>query len=137
MSFVVDTSVALAWCFEDERTQPIMDLLYRLGQTGALAPLLWPLEALNGLSMAQRRRRIHGPQRAELAAFLRDLPITLDTETIEHAWTTTAELAERHRLSTYDASYLELARRRKLPLATLDKDLIKAAKAVGLAVLGT
>jgi len=137
MSFVVDASITLAWCFEEERTHRIMDLLHRLGQNGAQAPLLWPLEALNGLLMAQRRRRIDERQRAELAAFLRDLPVTLDTETTDHAWTTTAQLAERHRLSAYDASYLELAMRRKLPLATLDKDLIKAAKAVGTTVLGT
>src|SRR5260370_28436333 len=101
MSFVVDASVTLAWCFEEERTPPLMDLLYRLGQKGAHAPLLWPLEALNGLSMAQRRKRIHARQRAELAVFLRDLPVTLDTETTDHAWTITAELAERHHLSVY------------------------------------
>jgi predicted nucleic acid-binding protein len=136
MSFVVDASIALAWCFEGERTQPIIDLLYRLGQTGGIAPLLWPLEALNGLLMAQRRRRIHAPQRTELVIFLRALPVTLDTETTEHVWTTTARLAERHRLSMYDAAYLELAQRRKLPLATLDQDLIKAAKALGTTILG-
>jgi predicted nucleic acid-binding protein len=137
MSFVVDTSITLAWCFEEERTQPITDLLYRLGQTGALAPLLWPLEALNGLLIAERRRRIHARQRAELAGFLHDLPVMLDTETTEHAWTTTVQLAERHRLSAYDACYLELALRRKLPLATLDADLIRAAKASGTIVLRT
>jgi predicted nucleic acid-binding protein len=137
MSFVVDTSITLAWCFEEERTQPIMDLLYRLGQQGAHAPLLWPLEALNGLLMAQRRRRIHAQQREELAEFLRVLPVALDSETTEHAWTTTAQLADRHRLTAYDAAYLELALRRKLPLATLDHELIKAAKALGTTVLGT
>jgi predicted nucleic acid-binding protein len=137
MSFVVDASITLAWCFEEERTHPIVDLLYSLGQNGAQAPLLWPLEALNGLLMAQRRKRIDAREAADLALFLRDLPVTLDTETTDHAWTTTAQLAERHRLSAYDACYLELAMRRKLPLATLDKDLIKAAKAVGTTVLGT
>lgn len=137
MSFVVDTSITLAWCFEDERTQPITDLLYRLGQTGALAPLLWPLEALNGLLMAERRRRIHARQRAELAGFLRDLPVILDTETTDQAWTVTLRLAERHGLTMYDAAYLELAQRRKLPLATVDKHLVKAARALGTTVLGT
>ncbi len=137
MSLVVDNSIALAWCFEDEHTEPVVDLLYRVGQTGALAPLLWPLEALNGLLMAERRRRIGARRRLELSRFLRALPITLDTETAEQAWTTTAQLAERHRLSVYDAAYLELSRRRNLPLATLDEDLIKAAKALGIELLGT
>ena len=137
MSFVVDGSVALAWCFIDEQTQPVMGLLDRVTETGAFAPLLWPLEALNGLLVAERRRRVDSGHRQRLADFLRSLPVTLDTETTEHAWTTTAQLAERHRLSAYDACYLELALRRKLPLATLDRELIKAAKALGTTVLGT
>lgn len=136
MSFVVDTSIALAWCFDDERTQPVIDLLYRVGQTGALAPILWPLEALNGLLMAERRRRVDANRRHRLIGFLRALPVTLDAETADQAWTATIRLAERHRLTVYDAAYLELAQRRKLPLATLDEDLIKAAKALGTTVLG-
>jgi predicted nucleic acid-binding protein len=137
VSFVVDNSVALAWCFEDEHTRQVMDLLDRVAETGAFAPSLWPLEALNGLLMAERRRRIHAARRERLAGFLRALPVTLDIETVDHAWTTTVRLAERHRLKVYDAAYLELAQRRKLPLATLDVDLIKAAKVLGTPVLGT
>jgi predicted nucleic acid-binding protein len=137
VSFVVDNSVALAWCFEDEHTQPIMDLLDRVAVTGAVAPSLWPLEALNGLLMAERRKRLDSKQRQRLAGFLRGLPVTLDAETTDHAWTATARLAERHRLTLYDAAYLELAQRRKLPLATLDEDLIKAGKALGMTLLGS
>jgi predicted nucleic acid-binding protein len=137
VSFVIDNSVALAWCFEDEHTQPVMELLDRIAETGAFAPSLWPLEALNGLLMAERRRRVDARRRQRLAGFLRALPVTLDAETGDQAWTATARLAERHRLSVYDAAYLELAQRRKLPLATLDEDLIKAAKALGTTVLGT
>ena len=137
MSFVVDSSVALAWCFEDEHTLPVMDLLDRVAETGALAPLLWPLETLNGLLMAGRRGRLDTKRRQRLAGFLRGLPVTLDTETADQAWTATARLAERHRLTLYDAAYLELAQRRKLPLATLDGDLIKAGKALGMTLLGT
>jgi predicted nucleic acid-binding protein len=136
LSFVVDNSVALAWCFEDEHTQPIMDLLDRVAETGAVAPSLWPLEALNGLLMAERRRRLDTKRRQRLAGFLRDLPVTLDAETADQAWTATARLAERYRLTLYDAAYLELAQRRKLPLATLDQDLIRAGKALGIALLG-
>jgi predicted nucleic acid-binding protein len=137
LSFVVDNSVALAWCFEDEHTQPIMDLLDRVAETGAVAPSLWPLEALNGLLMAERRRRLDTKRRQRLAGFLRGLPIVLDAETADQAWTATARLAERYRLTLYDAAYLELAQRRKLPLATLDQDLIRAGKALGMSLLGT
>jgi predicted nucleic acid-binding protein len=137
MSFVLDNSIALAWCFEDEQPQHVMDLLDRVTETGAFAPSLWPLEALNGLLIAERRRRINAGLRRRFGDFLRELPVTIDTETADRAWTATVELAERLRLSVYDATYLELAMRRELPLATLDKELIKAAKAVGMTVLGT
>jgi predicted nucleic acid-binding protein len=137
VSLVIDNSVALAWCFEDEHTQPIMDLLDRVAQNGAVAPSLWPLEALNALLMAERRKRLDGKRRQRLAGFLRGLPVLLDTETADQAWTTTARLAERHRLTLYDAAYLELAQRRRLPLATLDEDLIAAGKALGMTLLGT
>jgi predicted nucleic acid-binding protein len=137
VSFIVDNSVALAWCFEDEQTPPIMGLLDRVAETGAFAPSLWPLEALNGLLTAERRKRIDSRQRHRLTSMLRALPITLDNETADQAWTTTVRLAERHRLSVYDAAYLELAQRRRLPLASLDADLIKAARALGMALLGT
>jgi predicted nucleic acid-binding protein len=136
MSFVLDTSIALAWCFEDEQTEPVMNLLDRVTETGAFAPSLWPLEALNGLLVAERKKRIQAGLRHRYADFLRDLPIRVDTETADKAWTATVELAERHRLSLYDAAYLELALRRNLPLATLDQDLAKAAKALGTTVFG-
>jgi predicted nucleic acid-binding protein len=136
VSFVIDNSVALAWCFEDEQTQSIMDLLDRITETGAVAPSLWPLEALNALLMAERRKRLDVKRRQRFAGFLRALPVTLDTETADQAWTATARLAERHRLTLYDAAYLELAQRRRLPLATLDEDLIAAGKALGMTLLG-
>lgn len=136
MSLVLDASVALAWCFEDEQTPAVMDLLDRVAETGAVAPLLWPLEALNGLFAAERRRRIAAETRATLAAFLRELPITLDGDTAERVWDATARLASQFKLSVYDAAYLELAQRRRLPLASLDQDLRTAAKASGIDVLG-
>lgn len=136
MSFVLDNSIALAWCFEDEQTGPVMNLLDRITETGAFAPSLWPLEALNGLLVAERKKLIQAGMRHRYADFLRDLPIRVDAETADKAWTATVELAERHRLSLYDAAYLELALRRNLPLATLDQDLAKAAKALGRTVFG-
>jgi predicted nucleic acid-binding protein len=136
MSFVLDNSVALAWCFEDKHTPTLMALLDRVTETGAVAPALWPLEALNGLLMAERRKRLDRRRRQRLASFLRDLPVTLDEETAEQAWTASTRLAESFRLTLYDAAYLELAQRRKLPLATLDEDLIRAGKAAGITLLG-
>ena len=89
MSFVLDNSIALAWCFQDEQTPPVMELLDRLTETGASAPALWPLEALNGLLMAERRKRIDATRRVRLMTFLRDLPIILDLDTADRAWEAT------------------------------------------------
>jgi predicted nucleic acid-binding protein len=111
VSFIVDSSVALSWCFEDERTPATAALLQRVGETGAVAPQHWPLEALNGLMMAERRNRVDAERRRRLARFLGDLPITLDTETSVQVWSATQDLAERYRLTVYDAAYLELALR--------------------------
>jgi predicted nucleic acid-binding protein len=136
VSFVLDNSVALTWCFEDERTPATTALLEQIGEAGALAPILWPLEALNGLLVAERRGRLDAPRRRLLAGFLSALPIRLDDETASQVWTATMRLAERFALSSYDAAYLELAQRRRLPLATLDQDLRAAAAALGVTVLG-
>jgi predicted nucleic acid-binding protein len=136
VSFVLDNSIALAWCFEDEQTPLVMELLDRLTQTGANAPVLWPLEALNGLLMAERRKRIDATRRLRLMTFLRDLPIVLDLDTADRAWEATIRLAEQFKLTVYDAAYLEVAQRRRLPLASLDQDLRAAAKAAGIETLG-
>lgn len=136
MSLVIDSSVALTWCFEDERTPATLAVLDQVVQTGATAPALWPLEVLNALAMAERRKRLTAVQRHHLAGFLRDLPITLDPETAGQAWTMTARLAEQHRLTVYDATYLELAQRLGLPLATLDQELRAAASATGVPLHG-
>jgi predicted nucleic acid-binding protein len=136
VSFVLDNSVTMAWCFHDEQTPPVMELLDRVTETGAIAPTLWPLEALNGLYVAERRRRITHDQREQMAGFLRDLPVRLDDGAADRAWTSLAALADRFTLSLYDAAYLELAQRRNLPLATRDAALTRAAQAVSVEVLG-
>jgi len=136
VSLVVDNSVALSWCFEDERTPATAALLEQVGELGGFAPMLWPLEALNGLLVAERRGRLDASRRRRLAGFLHALPITLDADTANQAWTATGRLAERIGLSVYDAAYLELAQRDRLPLATLDRELRSAAAALGLSVLG-
>jgi predicted nucleic acid-binding protein len=111
--------------------------LNEIGETGAVAPMLWPLEALNGLLVAERRGWLDSDRRRLLASFLRALPIELDDATTDQLWTEIAYLAERFRLSSYDAAYLELAHRRRLPLASLDQDLRSAAVALGIELLGT
>ena len=137
MSLVVDNSIALTWCFEDERTPATVALLEKVARAGAVAPWLWPLEALNALLMAERRGRLDAERRHRLMAFLYDLPITLDPDGLGRVWTATVGLAEQHRLTVYDAVYLELAQRRNLPLTTLDADLRAAASALGIRLLGT
>ena len=137
MSFVVDSSIALTWCFEDEATEAADALLVRLTHDGAHAPSLWPLEVLNVLVAAQRRGRITSKERHDRIALLHALPIILDTNTAEQSWSITNLLAARHGLTLYDAAYLELAQRLNLPLATLDADLRTAANALGVPVLGS
>ena len=137
MSLVLDNSVALAWCFEDEQNPAIMALLDRVVERGAVAQQLWPIEALNGLLTAQRRGRIDAEARAQMSSLLADLPIVLDDQTAGQLWTATARLAEQHQLTAYDATYLELAKRLNLPLATNDRALITAARVEGVALLGS
>ncbi len=132
MTLVLDNSVALAWCFADERSPASLDLLDRVAQSGAHAPQLWPVEALNGLLSAERRRRITIAERHALMTFLQDLPITIDAGTADRAWRETAHLAASYNLTAYDATYLELALRLGLPLATNDAALISAAQQAGV-----
>ena len=95
------------------------------------------LEVLNGLAMAERRGRLDDKRRQRLGDFLHKLPVNLDHETASHAWTVTARLAARFRLTLYDAAYLELAQRLRLPLASLDKELRVASSALGVTLLGS
>ena len=109
-------------------------MLDRVVQRGAIAPQLWPLEAGNLLLAAERRGRIDAERRERLVHFLAELPIVIDPFTAERAWTSALILGARHRLTLYDAVYLELALRRRLPLATLDAALLGAAIAENVVV---
>ena len=136
MSFVVDSSVALAWVYSEETTEAISEVLARLTDRGAWVPALWRLEVANVLEMNVRRGRHDAAFRDAALADLAVLPISIDAETDRQAWGATVRLAARHRLTVYDAAYLELAQRRGLPLATLDKELRDAATAEGVILLG-
>ena len=103
----------------------------------AVVPAIWRLEVANGLQSGIRRGRVTLEKRDALLTALADMDIRADLETDHHAWSTTVRLADRHRLTVYDASYLELAQRLGLPLASLDKALRDAGSAAGVALLGT
>jgi predicted nucleic acid-binding protein len=131
---VIDASLTMTWYFEDEATPATDAVLDRIAEGGAVVPVLWRLEVANGFQSAIRRKRISAAYRDESLAALAQLPITVDADTDTHAWTSTLRLAERFGLTVYDACYLELAQRRRLPLATLDKALRKASAALDLAL---
>ena len=128
--FVLDCSITVAWLFEDEFTPQTDELLDRLKDSGALVPALWRLELGNVLARAERLNRITAAQIADYLDLLDRSPIVTDTETESRAFREILTLARNEGLTTYDAAYLELAVRRRLPLATLDKDLIRAAHRV-------
>ena len=136
MSLVVDSSATLAWVYSEETTEAISDVLARLTDRGAWVPALWRLEVANVLQMNVRRGRHDAAFRDAALTDLAMLPISIDPETDQQAWGATVRLAARHRLTVYDAAYLELAQRRGLPLATLDKELRDAATAEGVILLG-
>ena len=136
MSLVLDCSVTLAWVYSAATTEAVDGVFARVVESGAWVPALWRLEIANVLEMGVRKGRSDSTFRDAALADLALLPITVDPETDRQAWGATAKLAARHRLTLYDAAYLELARRRCLPLATLDSELRTAATAEDVALLG-
>ena len=134
--FVVDASVALTWCFEDETNHFADALLERLGRGDSVSvPAHWPTEITNGLLIAQRRKRIREGQAALFWEQLARLPIETEPALTSVQAKRVLALSERHDLTAYDAAYLELAQRRSLPLGTLDEDLRNAANAEGATLL--
>ena len=129
---VLDSSIALCWYFQDE-ADPYADAVARaLNSAEAVVPAFWPLEIANAILVGERRKRSTQAEARRWIAVLETLPITLDGETSSRAWNDTLTLARAHDLSAYDGSYLELALREGLPLATLDAKLKAAAQAVGV-----
>lgn len=124
---VLDASAVLAWCFEDEAGPDTDALIDRVAVAGALVPALWPLEVANALVVAERRGRITCGDSLAFIAMIEELPITVDAGTAARAFHETIALARDHALSSYDAAYLELAIRARLPLATGDGSLRQAA----------
>jgi predicted nucleic acid-binding protein len=134
VTLVLDSSIALAWHFEDEQTEPVRAVLAAVAEAGAVAPGLWRFEVANGLQMALRRGRIDGALHDRALINLAALNVQIDGGCDVQVWSATVRLADLYRLTVYDAAYLELAQRSRLPLATLDLALAAAARAAGAAV---
>jgi predicted nucleic acid-binding protein len=136
--FVADASATLPWCFAEEAT-PATEALLDRAQAGeeVLVPAHWPTEVMNGLIMAVRRGRIDRERVARFASDLSALPIRIEAAHAPASWDAVIRVATEHQLTVYDATYLELAQRTGLPLATLDGDLRKAALAASVALIET
>jgi predicted nucleic acid-binding protein len=131
--FVVDASVTLAWCFEDEATPQTEAILDLLSDDTAVVPALWELEVSNVLLRGERRRRLTESQTARFVALLGQLPILVDSASVD--MDAVLAVGRHHALTAYDAPYLVLAEREGVPLATLDAKLRSAAQAVGVPLI--
>ena len=130
--FVLDNSVSMSWCFADEGDDYSVTVLKSLESAEALAPAVWPLEAGNALMTAEHRGRLTGSGTVRFLEMLGALPIRVEQESPARMFGEIVSLAREHSLSTYDASYMDIAMRHGLPLATRDERLVKAAKECGV-----
>jgi predicted nucleic acid-binding protein len=126
----------MAWLYAEETTAAVRKVFELVEDAGAWVPSLWRLEVANVLELGVRRGRSDSVFRDAALDDLAEFPIAIDAETDQRAWTATLSLAIDRKLTVYDAAYLELAKRRRLPLATLDNDLRRAATAEGVQLLG-
>jgi len=133
--FVLDCSVTMAWCFEDEASSISDKVLNYLSKTDAVVPVHWPLEVSNVLLVAERRKRLTKAETVRFLSIISSLPITIDSENPNIAQNATITLARDSQLSSYDAAYLELAMREGVALATLDRNLKRAAIKMGVALV--
>jgi len=133
---VLDCSIAVAWCFADEATPALDALLDRVQAEGATVPPLWTLEVTNVLTQAAKRGRLASDAVRARLRLLDMLPIATDEGGTGRVWRDNLlTLAQTTGLTIYDATYLELAIRRALPLATADKPLRAAARQRGVGLL--
>ncbi|TVR84956.1 MAG: PIN domain-containing protein [Rhodospirillales bacterium] len=130
--FVLDCSVAVAWCFEDEASMETDAILERVRDEGAVVPALWHLELGNVLVQAERRQRLRATDTTLRLGLIADLPIRTDPEPPDRLLGDVLALARAEGLTTYDAAYLELALRNGVPLASRDRALVQAAGRAGV-----
>ncbi len=128
-AFVADASIAIGWVHLGQSTPQTRELLQAVYDGAAVeVPALWPLEIANALLVLQRRKRLQNSERLAALSALQKIACKVDHEMSGLAFTKLSVLAAEHSLSVYDAAYLELAQRRKLPLACKDGPLLEAAK---------
>jgi len=132
-SFVADASVAIAWVHPAQATAETDAMLDRLAAGDSLVvPALWPLEVANALTVLRRRRKLTPDEARTAIEIIRELPVVIDHEAAVLAFTRLVDLASKHELTVYDATYLELAARRQLPLASNDAQMKQAAIRAGV-----
>lgn len=132
MPFVLDASVAVAWCFEDERDALGDAVLEALREDSALVPAIWPFEVANALLVAERRGRLTRSDLARFAQLLASLPIEIERRAAEGIFDSVLHTPQAQNLSVYDAAYVDLAMRSGLPIASLDERVRVASEAVGV-----
>jgi predicted nucleic acid-binding protein len=135
MPFVLDASITMSWCFAGESTPSTRSILAALSETYAEVPSLWTFEVLNVLAVNERRQRITSVVSDEFVRTLAGLDIRVEQAAPAIDVSALLPVARRYGLSVYDAAYLELAKRKGLPLATLDADLILAAPQEGVTLM--
>lgn len=133
--FVVDNSVVMSWCFKDQANAYADSVLEELTVAVAYVPSVWPLEVVNVLLSAERRKIIGQADSARFLSLLSRLPISVEYESPERVMKDLLGLARAHKLSSYDAAYLDLAMKKGLPLATSDVRLRSAARSANVLIV--
>lgn len=128
---VLDCSVTMAWCFEDEADDYSDAAIEAVAAGTGLVPAIWPLEVANTLLAAERRKRLRPADSARFAELVGALPLRVEEGALARAAGSVIGLAREHRLSAYDAAYLELALRTGSPLASRDRALRRACRKAG------
>lgn len=133
MPLLLDCSVTVAWYFASEATDFTNELLARVGREPMFVPALWCLEFVSAIRAAERRRRIDAEDRRKILAQAARLPLEIDRTAL--GIDELSDIVHRFDLTPYDGLYLELARRRQLTLATLDADLVRAARSAKVPIV--
>lgn len=133
--FVIDNSVVMSWCFKDETNNYADTVLDRLTEAVAVVPSIWPLEVANVLLVAERQKRLGESDSIRFITLLSQLPIVVEQERPEMMMKELLALARANNLSSYDVSYLDLAMRKGFPIATIDNELIEAARRIDVPII--
>lgn len=133
--FVLDCSITMGWCFENQSDDYTRSVLTRLDHEEASVPSIWALEVANSLVVAERRRKLSRSATTAFVSVLSGLQIRVEEDTHARSLGAILDLARDQNLSTYDAAYLELALRHGWALATRDEGLSRAARAVGVELM--